>query len=93
MTSGLKNVTIPTSVTSIGANAFSSDLGSWIGKKVTINYAGTKAEWDAVNKPSDWQDGLEDGSTVVCSDGVYTLKTSGGILGFGKNYTWTWKAN
>jgi hypothetical protein len=78
MTSGLKEVTIPTSVTSIGANAFSSGWGSVISKKVTIYYEGTWEMWQAAcntatSTDTNWDSGLGDGSMVVCTDGTYVL--------------------
>lgn len=53
----LASITIPDSVTSIGHDAFSG-CGS-----LTINYTGTKAEWEALNVS------LPRGSSVSCSDG------------------------
>ena len=72
MTSKLKEVTVPASVSKIGANAFSSDWGSVTVKKVTIKYAGTWAEWkDACDE--NWDSGLGGGSRVECSDATYVL--------------------
>jgi hypothetical protein len=91
-TAGLKNVTVPASVKSIGANTFSSNWGSVISKKVTITYAGTWAEWQAAcggaDKDTNWDSGLGDGSKVVCLDGTYELYTSWGD----SDHEWTdWK--
>ena len=86
-TAGLKNVEVPTSVTSIGSNAFSSGWGSVISKKVTIKYAGTWKQWQAICD-NNWDSGLGDDSKVVCTDGTYVLNT--GWLD--SNHTWDdWK--
>lgn len=82
-TADLNYVEVPTSVTKIGANAFSSVLGAVISKKVTIKYAGTWAQWQAAcntetSTNTNWDSGLGDGSKVECTDGTYVLDTSWG---------------
>ncbi len=64
---GLNVVTIPDSVTSIGSSAFSgcSELTS-------IKYKGTKAQWNAISKSSDWKYNSAI-KKVVCTDGTITL--------------------
>ena len=59
----LASVTVPASVTSIGANAFA--LCSAL---TVIQFQGTKAEWNAIAKGTDWN--ADSGSyTVYCTDG------------------------
>ena len=75
-TTALKTVYLPSTLKSMGKNTFSRNISS--DKKVlTIHYAGTKADWDAVVNASvhdygnDWAGGLKEGSIVVCTDGYY----------------------
>lgn len=75
-TTALKTVYLPSTLKSMGKNTFSRNTGS--DKKVlTIHFAGTKAEWDAIVNASvheygdDWAGGLKEGSVVVCEDGYY----------------------
>ena len=56
----LTSITLPESVTSIGNFAFQKCSGLR-----TIYYAGTRAQWDAIEKGSDWDPGTGD-YTVVC---------------------------
>ena len=91
-TAGLNYVEVPSSVESIGANAFSSGWGALISKKVHIKYNGTWAQWQAVcggaNNNTNWDSGLGNESKVECTDGTYVLKTSWGE----SNHDWSdWK--
>ena len=61
---GLTSVTIPASVTSIGAGAF-CDCSSL----TTVNYQGTKKQWNAIYKGRSWNDSTGN-YTVVCTDGT-----------------------
>ncbi len=62
--SGLESITIPDSVTSIGDYAFRGCSGL-----TAINFRGTKAQWQAIEKGSYWDE--EAGSyTVHCTDGT-----------------------
>lgn len=101
MTSALAEVTIPSSVTKIGDAAFADPTASGLGgifgysKTPVITYNGTREDWDKVvaesNKNGDeWEDGLSEGTTVVCDDGTYTLTKKDGSLLWGYTYTWTW---
>jgi hypothetical protein len=75
-TTALKTVYLPSTLKSMGKNTFSRNTSS--DKKVlTIHFAGTKAEWDAIVNASvhdygdDWAGGLKEGSVVICEDGYY----------------------
>ena len=89
MTSGLKEVTIPASVTSIGSNAFSSIAGALVSKQITINYAGT---WEQFQDACDenWERGLVTGTKVICADGTATLSATEYFLYY--EYNWTFDA-
>ena len=91
MTSGLKEVSIPTSVTSIGSNAFASTVGgALIQKKLTITYAGTWEQFEEACA-TNWERGLADGTKVICSNGTATLSTRT-LLGYG-DYDWSFVPN
>ena len=94
MTSALGAVELPNSLKEIGSNAFASTWGgSLISKDIEIIYNGTWEEWKNVNKANGWDSGLASGSTIVCKDGTATLSVSGGFLGYGATYTWTFVSN
>ncbi len=57
----LERLTIPTSVQSIGSNAFAGC------DKLVIKYLGTIEQWGAINKSDSWSDSYS--GKVVCSDG------------------------
>ena len=61
--SGLTSITIPDSVTSIGESAFYRSGLS------TINFQGTMAQWQAIEKGSNW-DGSTGEFAVICTDGT-----------------------
>ena len=62
--SGLTSIRIPDSVTSIGDLAFSSCSGL-----TSIEYAGTKAQWIAIEKGPYWYPNIGDYVVVHCTDG------------------------
>jgi hypothetical protein len=66
--SSLTSITIPESVTSLGYHAFSG-----CSSLETINYTGTKKQWESITKYRDWKIGsiLK---TVVCSDKKVKVK-------------------
>ena len=61
---GLLSLTIPDSVTSIGNGAFWRCSGL-----TTINFQGTMAQWQAIEKGSNW-DYLTGEYAVICTDGT-----------------------
>ena len=64
--SSLTSIEIPESVTSIGRYAFEHCRSL-----KTINYSGTKAEWNAISKGSYWNTNVY--ATVYCSDGTISI--------------------
>ena len=64
----LITVTIPDSVTSIGGYAF---VGCTSLTSITFN--GTKAQWNAISKGSDWKVGVPSTCKVVCTDGDISI--------------------
>ena len=60
----LKTINIPSSLKSID--------NWWVGvKTIEINYAGTKSDWEAIQKDSDWDKKLTS-YTIHCTDGDIT---------------------
>lgn len=85
-TSSLTTVKLPSTIEYLGKNTFSRNWGD--DKKVlTIEFNGTKAEWQAIvnNSHDEWHNGLQEGSVVKCSDGYFELDRTGL---FGTGYTW-----
>ena len=77
-TSSLSEVNLPSSLEYIGKNAFASDglisggVASWY-KTITINYNGTKAQWNQVEKANGWNNNVKE-IIVVCTDGTINYK-------------------
>lgn len=67
--SGLTSINIPDSVISISIYAFSScsDLTS-------ITFNGTKAQWNAIAKGSDWNYNVPDTCVISCTDGTLPIR-------------------
>ncbi len=65
---GLTSFTIPHSVTAIGNNVFEGCTGL-----TSICFDGTKQEWEAIEKPTDFYLG-ESITKVVCTDGEIKIK-------------------
>ena len=63
----LTSVTLPKSVTSIGANAF-----AYCDKLSSVNYEGTMEEWSAVTSGKTPFDGTQV-TVIKCSDGEVAL--------------------
>ncbi len=59
----LEKVTVPASVTSIGSESFAMCTSL-----KTVSYSGTVAQWEEIEKASDWSYSTEN-FTVECSDG------------------------
>ena len=64
----LINITISDSVTSIGDRAFSYCSGL-----TSINFNGTKAQWNAIPKGSDWKYDVPSSCKVYCTDGTISI--------------------
>ena len=60
----LSEITISNKVTEIGREAF-----HYCTNLRKINFGGTKAEWEAINKHTDWRRSAKEDITVVCTDG------------------------
>ncbi len=90
-TSDLDTVKLPSTIETIDKNAFSRNWGK-DQKKLNIYFNGTMAEWKEIilNSHSEWHNGLQDGSRVICSDGYFELDR--GFLGLG-GYTWNENPN
>lgn len=64
---GLTSITIPNSVTLIGDQVF------WRSRSLkTINYLGSKKQWDSISKGTDWN-GYTSIKVIHCVDGDITL--------------------
>lgn len=84
-TKNLTTLELPTSITYIGANAFALNPGQeGKDKNLTIVYAGTKAQWDEIQKDTNWAKGLI--LTVVCTDATGTKNKA-------NKDDWTWTSN
>jgi hypothetical protein len=86
-TPNLKLVQLPSTLKYIGKNAFSRNFGD-DKKVITIEFNGTKAEWKAIEKHSDWDNGLKTNTIVQCSDGYFKLKTTE-FLGVTLSKSWS----
>jgi len=64
----MTNITIPKSVTTIGQSAFGHCKNL-----TTINFTGTKADWNNINIDSTWKNESDNLKTVVCTDGTINL--------------------
>jgi len=62
-TNKLKEIVLPNSVTYIGASSFLA-----CDRLKTINYNGTKKQWNSINLDTDWNQGCPE-ITVHCTDG------------------------
>ncbi len=87
----ITNIRIPTSITTIEADAFAdsgTDETPIIGHKETIQfyYEGNRSQWDAISKDANWDRYLGENSVIVCTDGVYRLENTGSWLR--PNYVW-----
>ena len=90
-TSDLTLVKLPSTLTTLEKNSFSRNTGS-DKKVITIEFAGTMADWQNIvnNSDSEWHNGLKSGSKVVCSDGYYELSNKTvPIIGVLYDYEWT----
>ena len=85
-TPNLKLVKLPSTLKYIGKNSFSRNYGE-DKKTITIEFNGTKAEWKAIEKHGDWDNGLKTGTIVQCTDGYFSLTTRE-LLGMTVSKSW-----
>ena len=64
----LKSITIPASVTHIDDGAF------WMVSGYTVDYKGTKAQWDAIDHYVKWEQSYSEDYTLKCSDGSFEIQ-------------------
>ena len=78
-TPNLATVSLPSTLTALGSHTFSQNPGQ-DKKELHIIYAGTMAQWDAIqdSSPSDWDAGLKAGSLLQCSDGYMIVSKATG---------------
>ena len=65
---GLTSIVIPNSVTSIGLGAFYNCTGL-----TNIKFNGTIAQWNAIEKDSNWKYNVPNACNVVCTDGTTSI--------------------
>ena len=76
----LQVVNLPHTLYYMDKNVFSRNLFNPFGnndkKVLTINYNGTRAEWNTIvgRSNEDWANGPEEGSIVYCTDGYFKLE-------------------
>lgn len=63
----LKSIVIPSSITTIGNNAF-----YYCSSLTTIEFEGTVEQWNAIRKVGNWNYGVP-ATEVICSDGTVSL--------------------
>ena len=66
--SALTSITIPDSVTSIGYDAFYNCTSL-----TSITFNGTIAQWNAIEKGSNWKYNVPNACNVVCTDGTISI--------------------
>ena len=84
-TSELNTVYLPHSLKYLRKNVFSRNWGD-DKKIITIYYNGTMAEWKAIEKHEEWDNGIttKDGSKVMCLDGYFEFDY--GFIGIGAKW-------
>ena len=81
--SDLTTIWIPKSITSIGANAFADEdksgfLGTLKYEQITLLYEGTYEQWQAIEKDTNWDRYIGQGSRIYfITDGTYIEETAG----------------
>ena len=88
-TSDLSEVQLPSTTKFLGKNLFSRNFYGDL-KKLTIIYNGTMDDFKKLvaNSDGDWYNGLKSGTTVVCTDGTFTLSSTSYGVTVG-NYKWS----
>lgn len=88
-TPDLSEVSLPFTINTIEKKAFSSNVLGAATKKITFTYNGSKEDFEKITLVSGWDEGLGNGTTIICNDGnVYRLSRDG-IFGTG-SYEWSW---
>ena len=80
----LVTVNLPSTITTFESQILAINSGVEGKKDITINYNGTKAQWDRITKDSEWAKGAQS-VTVNCTDQIGTYGKDG------KNPRWTTK--
>ena len=62
----LESVSIPSGVIMLGRNVFEN-----CPKLTNVTFAGTMAQWEAIEKENDWNYGMST-NTIHCSDGDFS---------------------
>lgn len=91
----LRDVVVPNSITLIGKNAFCADKDGLFNSEypqIQIIFEGTRAEWDALQKTSNWDDNIGKGSVIICTKenpiGYYKQNGRNGPIS--AKVTWEW---
>lgn len=71
----LESITLPNSITNIQENAFNgagSYYNAYGGRQLLIEFQGTKAEWNAIEKEGGWDHDFNENkiTKIICRDGV-----------------------
>ena len=91
----ITTVKIPTSITSIGADAFankenSGTLGTLKYEQITFLYEGTYEQWQAIEKDANWDRYVGQGSRIYfLADGTYSEETARNGAWSASNRVWS----
>ena len=89
--SNLHSITIPNTITLIGANAFAESAGLFSGgETITIYFEGTMEQWNEITKESGWDSGLGTGSRIFFLNENKKVDTSKAYLQLASKNGGTW---